>query len=119
MRSCPICGSRLEVIKCACGGCQLEFSGKFQLPRLARLGTAYQNLAEKFLLTGGNLKELAQMEGITYPTLRKQIDTLITELQGLQEEDNRMISVLLDKVERGEIPAETAERLIKEINGDA
>lgn len=89
------------------------------MPRLARLGTAYQILAEKFLLTGGNLKELAQMERVTYPTLRKQIDLLIAELQALKEEDNRIISELLDKVEKGEMPAEAAERLIKEINGDA
>jgi len=89
------------------------------MPRLARLGTGHQILAEKFLLTGGNLKELAQMEGVTYPTLRKQIDLLIAELQALKEEDNRIISELLDKVEKGEMPAEAAERLIKELNGDA
>ena len=89
------------------------------MPRLARLGIAHQILAEKFLLTGGNLKELAQMEGITYPTLRKQIDVLIAELEALKEEDNQMISELLDQVEQGELPAEAAERLIKEINGDA
>jgi hypothetical protein len=119
MQNCPICGSKLKIQKCTCEGCKVEYSGDFQLPRLARLGIAHQLLAEKFLITGGNLKELAQMEGITYPTLRKQVDVLIEELKALKEEDNRMINDLLEKVEKGELPAEAAERLIKEINGDA
>lgn len=119
MQRCPICGSRLEINKYSCGGCEVEYLGNFQLPRLARLGAAHQLLAEKFLLTGGNLKELAQLEGITYPTLRKQVDVMIEELKALKQEDDRSISDLLAQVERGDLPAEAAERLIKELNGDA
>ena len=119
MQKCPICGSKLEINKYSCGGCEVEYLGNFQLPRLARLGAAHQLLAEKFLLAGGNLKELAQLEGITYPTLRKQIDALIEELQAIKLEDNQQIADILEKVESGDLPAEAAERLIKEMNGDA
>jgi hypothetical protein len=119
MHSCPICHGQLKIDKLSCGECQLEFTGSFRVPRLMRLAAGQQRLAEQFLLAGGNLKDLAQNLGITYPTLRKQIDGLIHDLQGLRREDEQLISSLLDKVEKGELSAEAANRHIRELNGDA
>ena len=119
MQKCPICGSRPHVNKFTCGGCGVEFTGNFHFPRLARLGAAHQRLAEQFLLSGGNFKELGQLQGITYPTLRKQIDSLIDELRALRAQDDLTISGILAQVESGALSAEAAERLIKELNGDA
>lgn len=119
MQTCPICGSSLVVAKLSCGCCQVDYTGCFHLPRLARLDAAQQKLAEHFLLSGGNLKELAQQQGITYPTLRKQIDNLILALQQLKGEDEQAISEMLERVESGKLTAEAAERLIRERNGDA
>ena len=102
-----------------CSSCQIGFDGEFALPRLARLGRDHQHLAEQLILTGGNLKELALQLGITYPTLRKQIDNLILELKRLQDQDNQRTTEMLDAVERGELTAESAARMVKEQNGDA
>lgn len=89
------------------------------LPRLARLTTEQQHLAEHFILSGGNFKALAERLDISYPTLRKRVDTLVEALKALAENDNRSITALLDQVENGALPAEQAARLIREMNGDA
>lgn len=102
-----------------CTGCAISLRGDFQQPRLARLPAAQLRLAEAFILAGGNLKGLAQHEGISYPTLRKRVDDLIAVLAELVRQDDRRTGALLDAVERGTQTPEHAARLIKEINGGA
>jgi hypothetical protein len=75
MHHCPSCESSLEVNRMDCPTCRLQLHGTFKLPRLARLP------AEQFILAGGKLKGLAQLRGITYPTLRKHFDRLIEAAQ--------------------------------------
>ena len=88
-------------------------------PRLARLSPEQQRFAEQFLLSGGNFKTLSEQLDVSYPTLRKRVDSLISDLKRVIGQDQTMISVLLDQVEAGTLKAEEAARLIRELNGDA
>lgn len=117
MHSCPQCQNPLELVQLHCPSCEITFSGRFIQSRLGRLSGENSRLAERFILSGGNLKDLASEYGITYPTMRKKVDGLIEALKQLQENDNRHIDELLKQVERGEKKAEEAARLIKEIAG--
>lgn len=117
MNSCPICLSSLEIRELQCPSCKVSFTGNFTQSRLARLSFESVELAEQFILSGGNLKDLATQMGITYPTMRKKIDSLIDELVKLRNEDDRIIDELLKQVEKGEIQAEEAARRIKGLHG--
>ena len=118
MISCPICQSRLKVSKLSCESCKTAYEGSFTLPRMARLGLAHRQLAEAFLLSGGNLKDLAERQGISYPTLRKQVDQMIEALRALRVEDDQKIEDIMTEMETGKISGSQGLRLIKEINGE-
>ena len=117
MHHCINCGGSLEVTKVACPTCRLSFAGQLQLPRLARLNPDEQALAERILLAGGNLKQVAADLEISYPTLRKRVDGMISALEALRRSDDKRCEELLGAVEAGSISPEEAARVMKELNG--
>jgi hypothetical protein len=119
MHHCSICNHVVAVQKVSCPSCRVGFEGDFRLPRLARLDASEQQLAEQFLLSSGNLKELAVALGTSYPTLRKRLDALTESLQRLRREDDSEADRMLDGVEAGQRRAEEAARLIREMSGGA
>ena len=119
MKYCLSCHSDLEIGHLHCRVCNLTYEGRFALPRLARLNSDKLELAELFLLTGGSLKAMAETLGISYPTLRKQIDEMISELENLRTADQQFADQLLESVAKGDMTAEEAARLGRERNGKA
>lgn len=113
--SCPICNQSMTVTRLECAYCKVRLEGVFSLPRLARLDRDHLQLAEQLILAGGNLKELAEQLGTSYPTLRKRLDHLIDALLALKRSDERQTQVWLDAVEEGVMPAEEASRRIEEL----
>ncbi|MCK5518748.1 MAG: DUF2089 family protein [Alphaproteobacteria bacterium] len=118
MMKCPMCKKELKTTRVRCDGCAIVMEGMFSLPRLARLSTEHQQLAESFLISGGNFKELAVLLDNSYPTLRKRIDDLITELQTLRTQDKKQADEILAGIEAGHIKPEEGIRQIKEMNGE-
>jgi len=101
----------------ACERCGIEISGRFEVPRLARLSTEHQELAERILLAAGNLKEVAAVFGVSYPTLRRRVDEMIERLDASRASDAKKADEYLQAVERGEMQPEEAARRIGEMGG--
>jgi len=118
MTYCPICEERLSAVKLQCDGCHTLYEGTFILPRLARLDAASQKLAESLIEHGGNLKEMSDALGVSYPTLKKRLNALTEELQILKEEDEQTIEHILSSIEKGTMSAKEGLKHIKEINGE-
>lgn len=118
MIECAICKNKLSITHMDCTSCGLKMEGEFLLPRLARLSMPHRILAEQMLLSGGNLKDLATIIGISYPTLRRKIDELIEALKQLKQDDDLVIATILTKIEQGSIKPEEGIRKIKEIQGE-
>ncbi len=118
MIDCPVCKGKLTLSRMNCGGCGLVLEGELHLPRLARLSADDSKLAEQMILCGGNLKELASEIGISYPTLRRRIDDLITSLRHQKEHDDLKISEILEAMENGTIKSEEGIRKIREVQGE-
>jgi len=91
MIHCPICESDLTVTACECEACRTTYGTNFKLPRLARLSQEERTLAEALILHGGNLKEMAQDLGISYPTLKKRLTELSNALAAKKAEDEARI----------------------------
>ena len=119
MQQCPNCETILQSTRLHCNACSLAFEGTFQTARLARLEPEQQQLVEEIVLAGGNLKAVASALDVSYPTLRKRLDNLMSALQALREADEAQTTELLDAVEAGDMPAETATRLIRELHGQS
>ncbi len=96
--NCTECGSGLEITCRACHACGLELHGAMPFPRLARLSYEERRLAEDFLLTAGNLSELARQYQLSRPTMRLRIDALLESLQNLRSADEQHSRTLLDQV---------------------
>jgi hypothetical protein len=117
MHHCLNCDGVLELTRLACPACGLAYEGGFRLPRLARLSAEQQDLVERVILAGGNLKDAARDLEISFPTLRKRLDAVVEALTRLGEADGESCRALLDEVERERRAPEEAARLIKELRG--
>ena len=69
----------------------------------------------RFVLASGSLKEVAEGYGVSYPTLRARLDRLIERLTELAagRRPDPMAELLATMVERGQVAAKDAQRLLK------
>lgn len=83
---CPSCGETLRVKRLECGICASAVEGDFGLPAVARLTPDEQTFLLNLVQSSGSLKELARVYGVSYPTVRNRLDTLIETLRSLTTE---------------------------------
>jgi hypothetical protein len=112
---CPYCGTAMAVTRMSCGRCQVSVDAEFPMSRLADLPVEHQRFIEMFVLAGGNLKEIAEQVGVSYPTVRSRLDKVIEMLRGAIAKTQRVEGNVLDAVEPGKANAAEAARLIKRI----
>src|SRR5207248_9274908 len=112
---CPYCGTSMAVTRMSCGHCQTAIEGAFAMSRLGMLPVEHQRFIEMFVLSGGNLKEIAEQVGVSYPTIRSRLDKVIDVLRAEIGKTRRVQGNLLDAIEPGKANAEQAARIIKGI----
>ena len=98
MTKCFVCKSNLQIQKLKCNRCNTVFEGDFSFPLLAKLSLNSQKLALELILAGGNLKDLAEKLNITYPTLKKRIQELQSEIIMLINERDEQIIYIKNKI---------------------
>jgi hypothetical protein len=69
------------VSRMTCPECQISVDAVFPSPRLGCLPSEHQRFIELFVLAGGNLKQLAEQAGVSYPTVRSRLDKVIDALR--------------------------------------
>lgn len=109
---CPYCHRIMHVTEMSCGACRCSLRALFPMSRLSRLPVEHQRFVEMFVLSGGNLKELAQQVGVSYPTIRSRLDKVIEMLRGEIAKTQKLKGTALDALEEG---WEGAARMIKDI----
>ncbi len=114
--NCPVCESQLRVTRLHCGTCGTTIEGEFSVGRFSRLNREQYALLESFLRSRGNLRELERELGISYPTVRNRVESLLRALDladgphipadpGVDPARRRAI---LERLSRHEISAEQA-----------
>lgn len=63
-----------------CHACEIAVEATFPTARLANLPIEHQRFIEIFVLASGNLKEIAEQTGVSYPTVRSRLDKVIAAL---------------------------------------
>ena len=78
--TCPVCQGELTVTRLHCRSCGTALEGEFGVGRFGRLERDQLTFLESFLRSRGNLKEMERELGISYPTVRGRLETLLRAL---------------------------------------
>jgi hypothetical protein len=78
--TCPVCTDELTITRLHCRSCGTALEGEFGVGRFGRLDREQMRLLESFLRSRGNLKEMERELGISYPTVRGRVDSLVRAL---------------------------------------
>lgn len=84
--TCPVCSGELTITRLHCRSCGTALEGEFGVGRFGRLDREQMRILESFLRSRGNLKEMERELGISYPTVRGRVDSLVRAL-GLADGD--------------------------------
>jgi hypothetical protein len=112
---CPYCSQAMAVSRMTCRDCHVSIEAVFPSPRLANLPTEHQRFIEIFLLAGGNLKQIAEQAGVSYPTVRSRLDKIIDALRQQIAANQEIHGTILDAVSAGKMAADEAARIIKSV----
>ena len=97
-------------------GKEIAIEGSFDLPPLARLSAEDQVFVMAFVQCHGSIKQMERIFGISYPTVKKRLDSIAGRFEFVVSEpepvDDAERSDVIDQLERGEITVDEAvERL--------
>jgi hypothetical protein len=102
----------VERVRLADRGVVLE--GAFELPQLARLAMEDQIFVAAFLKSHGSIKEMEQVFGVSYPTVKARLNRIASQLEFVDTNPRPLRHDVLDRLERGEISAAEAIRQLEE-----
>ena len=111
---CPACNSMLEITELKCPKCSTTIQGEFPINKLLSLSDEDSKFLIAFLRSRGNIKEVQERMGISYPTVKNRLDKLLITLGLFSESEGLKEKEILDTLERGEITAVEAIKLMKE-----
>ena len=92
---------------------EIAIEGSFELPPLARLTGEDQLFVMAFVRSHGSIKEMEAQFGISYPTVKNRLNAISALLPFIEVNPPSSKKDVLDQLERGEISAEEAIRLMK------
>src|SRR6201992_1451692 len=93
----------------------IVLEGQFALPQLARLSAEDQVFVAAFLRSHGSIKEMEQVFGVSYPTVKARLNRIAGQLAFVDTDPSPPRAEVLDKLNRGEIGAEEAIRALEEL----
>lgn len=111
---CPICHDKLVVKTLRCNHCDTEITGDFVLNPFDYLSKDQLDFALVFIKNQGNIKAIEKDLGISYPTVKKNIEDLCRSLNMKEDNDsnNDLREETKRRLKRGEISFEDAERIL-------
>jgi hypothetical protein len=109
----PIVVERVRLVE---QGVAIE--GAFELPRLAQLSAEDQVFVTAFVRSHGSIKEMEQVFGVSYPTIKARLNRIAGSLEFVEVDPEPPPSLaraeVLERLARGEI---TADQAVAELGG--
>ena len=87
---------------------QIVVEGAFTLPELARLNLDDQVFITAFVRSHGSIKEMEQVFGVSYPTIKARLTRISGLLQFIDTNPSPSRSDVLERLKNGEITAAEA-----------
>jgi hypothetical protein len=91
----------------------IAIEGSFTLPPLANLSAEDQVFVMAFVRCSGSIKEMEEMFGISYPTVKNRLNRVAGQLEFVEIVKVSPQEEVISELERGEISAEEALRRLQ------
>jgi hypothetical protein len=88
----------------------IAVEGAFTLPELARLSLEDQVFITAFLRSHGSIKEMEQIFGVSYPTIKARLNRIAGQLEFVDTNPSPSRAEVLERLKNGEITAADAIR---------
>ena len=92
----------------------IAIEGSFELPKLAQLAAEDQVFVAAFMRSHGSIKEMEQVFGVSYPTVKARLNRIAAMLEMVEINPQPSRSEVLERLKAGEI---TADQAVAELEG--
>jgi len=106
-------GDAIIIERVKLSGKEIFIEGKFELPPLARLTMEDQVFVAMFVRSHGSIKEMEQVFGVSYPTIKSRLNRIAEHLEVARVDTIRPKSEVLSQLEQGEITVDEAIKKLK------
>ena len=86
----------------------IAIEGTFAPPQLALLSAEDQVFVAAFLRAHGSIKEMEQVFGVSYPTVKNRLNRIAQQLEFVDTNPRAAPSDVIERLKRGEISAADA-----------
>ncbi len=107
-------GAPFVVERVRLAGSGIAIEGAFAPPQLATLSAEDQVFVAAFVRSHGSIKEMEQMFGVSYPTVKARLNRIAASLEFIDESPAPARTEVLDRLASGEITAEEAIAALRE-----
>ena len=94
-------------------GKDVAIEGRWALPELARLSAEDQVFVAAFLRSHGSIKEMEQVFGVSYPTVKARLNRIAERLEFVDLSPRPSRGEVLDRLRRGELTADEAVKALE------
>src|SRR5579862_7663109 len=94
-------------------GKDIAIEGAFAPPQLARLTGDDQVFVAAFLRSHGSIKDMEQMFGVSYPTIKARLNRIAGQLEFVDNNPSPSRAEVLERLNSGEITADEAIRALE------
>lgn len=108
-------GQDLVVERVRLAGKEIAIEGRFELPQLARLSPEDQVFVVAFVRSHGSIKEMEQVFGVSYPTVKARLTRIAQSLDFVDTNPSPSRTEIFDRLKRGEINAQDAIRELESL----
>ena len=109
-------GQPLVVERVRLLGKDIAIEGAFELPQLARLSMEDQVFITAFVRSHGSIKEMEQVFGVSYPTIKARLTRIANSLPFVESNPTPSRTEILERLKRGEVSAQDAIRELEALS---
>jgi len=107
-QGCPLVVERVRIPQK-----QISVEGEFVLPVLAQFGLDDQVFIAAFVRCHGSIKEMEQIFGVSYPTIKARLNRISAQLPFVDTNPSPSRTEVLERLDNGEITADEAIRTLE------
>ena len=112
---CPSCAGELLATRLACRSCGTALDGRFEIPPFLQLSSDDLGFVTAFVKSSGSLKAMAQLLGVSYPTVRHRLDEILVRLDEIERGVDQRRHEILDALESGKLTAKAASEELRKV----